>query len=582
VLRAFGGTGKNLIWYAEGCGINQEGIGVQISIPPPSFTTTYYALWTSDECGNSPCASVTVTIYQPPTPAVAGGDQSICNVLSTALEANTPTIGTGQWSVVSGPGSVSFSNSNDPGSVVIVSEMGIYTLRWTISTPGLCSPRTDDVNIEFGDQITVAGSSNSPVCEGDTIMLFSSISGATYSWTGPNGFTSSLQNPVILNATTTNSGDYSITVSNIPGGCPTSTGSTTVEVSGIPSAPTVSSVNLIGSQQDVCEGSTVTYSIVSPGAGSDYTWALAGGGNIMPTGTPDVVDIQWFATSGSYDLTVSETNASGCTGSQALLTVNIVPLTPAAITIFADNNPACAGSAVQFTADVTGGGTSPGFTWKKNGINAGSDSIFILTDPIDNDSITCELSSSSPCADPAVVLSNPIRLDVLDSLKIDCYTQPEPICAGTPTLLSPGDSFVTYLWSDGSVGPSITVEDAGIYWVMVTDASGCIATDTVLVEPCETSPVLYAPNAFTPNEDGRNDRFALVCSSADVLTEYEIFIYSRWGQLLYSSNDIGEGWDGKLNGKYCQPDVYTYFVHYSFTVAGGGTNKTAGTFTLIR
>jgi gliding motility-associated-like protein len=582
ILHANGGTGKNLIWYTEGCGTNQEGIGVEIHIPPPAVTTTYYALWTSDDCGNSQCASVTVTVYEPPTPAVAGGDQSVCNVLSTALEANTPVVGTGQWTSVSGPGSVSFSNSNDPNSVVIVSQMGIYTLRWTISTPGLCSPRADDVTIEFGDQITVSGSSNSPVCEGDSIALFSSISGATYAWTGPDGFTSNLQNPVIYNSTSANSGDYFITVSNIPGGCPTSSGSTTVEVSGIPAAPGISSANIIGSQQDVCEGSTVTYSIVSPGAGSDYTWDLSGGGNIMPTGSADVIDVQWFATSGSYDLTVSETNVSGCIGNPALLTVNILPLTPASITIFADNNPACAGSAVQFTTDITGGGTSPAFTWKKNGVTAGSDSVFTLTDPLDNDSITCELSSSSPCADPALVVSNSIKLDVLDSLKIDAYTEPEPICAGTPTVLSPGDSFASYLWSDGSIGPSITVEDAGIYWVMVTDASGCIATDTVLVEPCETSPVLYAPNAFTPNADGWNDRFTLVCSSADVLTEYEINIYSRWGQLLYSSNDIGEGWDGMVNGSPCQPDVYTYLVHYSFTVAGGGTNKTAGTFTLIR
>lgn len=582
-LTANGGSGDLVEWFTGSCGGTPAGTGTTISLMAPAVTTTYYARWTSGDCGNTACEQVTVTVDQAPSAADAGDDQSKCSTNQTQLQADFPAVGTGQWTVISGSGpGWSFSDINDPHSVFNIVTMGYYVLQWTISNGGSCPPSTDQVALEFGNILNVIVGSNSPVCEGDTIKLTSSISGADWSWSGP-GFNSNLQNPVIPNATLANAGVYTVDVSNIQGGCPNSSGSVTVEVSGIPAMPAVSSQNISGATQEVCAGSTFSYSIVSPVAGSTYTWDVgAGGGVIHPGGTSDVIDVEWLAASGTYDLTVFETNAAGCIGDPFVLNVSIMQATSPSVVIDSDPNPACPGTSVQFTAAALDAGTDPVYQWKRNGADVGGNaSVYILDEPAGNDRVTCLVTSSDLCASPAVVSADTIELIVYDPFTVSCYDE-DSICAGTPTMLDAGTGFTGYLWSDGSTGQTLTVQEEGIYWVIVTDNNGCAASDSVFVQPCEILPEIYAPNAFTPNGDGRNDRFFLVCSNADVIEDYEISVYSRWGQLIYRSNDIGEGWDGTLNGTPCQSEVYSYIASYRVANSSGGIQTLAGNVALIR
>src|SRR5207245_9628132 len=83
-------------------------------------------------------------------------------------------------------------------------------------------------------------SNGGPYCEGATISLSTpTVSGATYSWTGANGFTSALQNPTRSNATTVDAGTYSVTVT--VNGCTSAAGSTDVGVNATPTPPTETS-----------------------------------------------------------------------------------------------------------------------------------------------------------------------------------------------------------------------------------------------------------------------------------------------------------------------------------------------------
>ncbi len=104
---------------------------------------------------NPPCsdstANVTITIDQPPTTANAGPDQSVCGSSAT-LAANTPSIGTGTWSVVSGSGT--FANTHDPTTTVSGLSPGANVLRWTI-TNGACPASADDVTITSGSASTL-------------------------------------------------------------------------------------------------------------------------------------------------------------------------------------------------------------------------------------------------------------------------------------------------------------------------------------------------------------------------------------------------------------------------------------------
>ena len=160
-----------------------------------------------------------ITFYSSPTIANAGQDQTLCGVLTTNLAGNVPAIGTGTWSQISGPGVITFTNVNDPLTSITASTAGTYVLRWTI-TNGTCLASTDDVTITMSPAIIVTATSNSPVCEGNTLELYCDIDGATYSWTGPGGWISNVQNPTRPNATTAMTGTYNVVVSNIPGGCP--------------------------------------------------------------------------------------------------------------------------------------------------------------------------------------------------------------------------------------------------------------------------------------------------------------------------------------------------------------------------
>lgn len=73
---------------------------------------------------------------------------------------------------------------------------------------------------------------------------------------------------------------------------------------------------------------------------------------------------------------------------------------------------------------------------------------------------------------------------------------------------------------------------------------------------------VFVPNAFSPNEDGRNDTFLPYANC--VVTNYNLKIFNRWGKLVFESDAIDKGWDGKANGEQVQPDVFVYIITFSY------------------
>jgi len=452
-LTANGGSGTVIEWSEGSCGGNLVGTGPSLTINSPTTTTTYFARWNSTSCGYSSCENVTVTVYDPPTVANAGGDQSLCGTLTATLNGNNPLIGNGLWTQISGPGTVNFVNASLYNSTAIASIQGIYVLRWTITNGTICQPSYDDVFIEFGNGITVTAGSNSPICEGDTIFLTSSISGATYSWTGPNGFTSTVQNPSILNVTTANSGTYTIMVSNIPGGCPSTSNSTVVAVNTPPITPAISSQNVVGNRQDVCIGNLFPYTIENPTAGSVYTWSLTGGGTIINTASSNLINIMWNTVGGPDTLTVVETTADGCTGAPVILIIIVNSLSTASVSITVDNNPVCTGQPATLTATPVNGGTSPKYTWFVNGIQAPGTGMQTYTYiPINGDKVHVRQETSSPCAFPNLVYSDTISMSVTSTVTpgILISTPATSLCTGDlatiTSVITNGGSSPAYSW----------------------------------------------------------------------------------------------------------------------------------------
>lgn len=141
--------------------------------------------------------------------------------------------------------------------------------------------------------------------------------------------------------------------------------------------------------------------------------------------------------------------------------------------------------------------------------------------------------------------------------------------------------------SDGQfftdLSPNIPILDTGFIEITLeaTDENGCIYLDTIsgdFYRNCEEPCQIFVPNAFTPNGDMANDTFKPL---SDCEPEFYTFvIYSRWGEMLFRTNDFNETWDGNFKGKPASSDVYVWTLEYSFSGQGGETM--IGDVTIIR
>jgi gliding motility-associated-like protein len=122
------------------------------------------------------------------------------------------------------------------------------------------------------------------------------------------------------------------------------------------------------------------------------------------------------------------------------------------------------------------------------------------------------------------------------------------------------------------------VTTAGNYWVTVT-VNECKVSDTIHIKKCPEFTYFYFPSAFTPNGDGLNDIFR---PTGNDIVDFHLMVFDRWGQMLFETYDPGLGWDGKSNGQYAEPGIYTYVATYGSTDNPVETVKTTGTFTLVR
>jgi gliding motility-associated-like protein len=177
----------------------------------------------------------------------------------------------------------------------------------------------------------------------------------------------------------------------------------------------------------------------------------------------------------------------------------------------------------------------------------------------------------------------------LDTVNITVFPEPllyisyeDTLCFGNPVVLDPKDTFAEYEWSTGSNMPTIIAYEAGIYWLKIIDINGCRAIDIVTLEPCLIE--VLVPNAFTPNGDGLNDTFKPIFTGFEP-GDYRMDIYSKWGQLLFTTSTLSEGWDGRVNGQLVYPDTFVYVISYevpSYVMRVGLTSPITGRVSVIR
>ena len=270
----------------------------QDAIVSPAFAGTY-TLEVTDSYGCSDTDTTVVVVNTPPT-ATASNDGPVCQGQDVQLTGGPDGMSVYSWS---GPGSFS---SSEQSPIVSPAIAGTYTL--TVTDANGCSDSASTI-VVVNTLPTATASSNSPVCEGNTINLTGGPGGmSSYSWSGPDSFSSSDRSPSIPNATLAMAGDYILTVTN--GGCTSDPATTSVTVNSKPTATA-------SSNSPVCEGNTITLT-GGPGGMSSYSWS--GPDSFSSSDRSPSIPNATLAMAGDYILTVTD---GGCTSDPATTSVTV-------------------------------------------------------------------------------------------------------------------------------------------------------------------------------------------------------------------------------------------------------------------
>jgi len=152
------------------------------------------------------------------------------------------------------------------------------------------------------------------------------------------------------------------------------------------------------------------------------------------------------------------------------------------------------------------------------------------------------------------------------------------ICIGEMVILDAGEA-QSYLWSNNETSQLVYVENGGDYWVQYMDFNGCSYEDTITVVENEASVTLFVPNAFSPFADGINDTWSVVGEGVE---NYELYVYGRWGELVWSSSNIDDQWDGTYKGSLLPIDVYAYVMSYSSPCLGKKIIQKSGHVVIVK
>ncbi len=535
-------TGSSIVGITWFEGATQLGTGNSINVCPTgsntyraqaNYNTCFGQIVTVDDQITVSLSTGAVTLG-PANPTICVGD----SVALTASGANSYT-----WSPAAG-----LSQTTGDNVIAFPTTTTEYTVTGT--TPMCTSNNTITVTVNPLPALSVVPAGGS-ICIGDSIDLTAS-GGATYSWTNDGTLSSSTGTTVTAFPQVTTI--YTITGTDT-NQC---TNTTTTAVAAIPSPAIV----VVADPAHICPGDTSKISVY--GSAQTYTWSP---GSSL-TNTTGSLTYAYPASTTTYTVTADN---NGCTSTE-VTTISVEPFPT--INFTADIREGCQGLLVNFTDLTTPTGTS--WFW-----DFGDNLPFGSTSTIQNPShyyddagsfdVSLTVSSSNGCkmtmTYPDYILIHPIPLayfkvvpEVIVEYDSLAFFQDLSINADIWNWYF-GDSNSFHNTSNYQ-NPTHVYSDTGTYYpvLVVFNNYGCTDTITgkVVVQP---NTVIYVPNAFTPNQDPWNGKFKAYGEGIDLST-FQMRIFDRWGKIVFTSSDIEEGWDGKINGVIANQDAYVWYISY--------------------
>jgi gliding motility-associated-like protein len=532
---------------------------------------TYWVEATLNGCS----ASDTVIVNVVPLPvADLGPDQAICPGITVPLDASAP--------------GASCLWNNGQTTPLIQAGPGIWSVAVTANG---CTAR-DSLIISALPAPVVDLGPDTAVCDGDQLVLDAAFNGATYLWN--DGNTSPQR--------TVGAGTWHVEVS--ADGCTTSD---SILIATLPTpAPA------LPADTTLCPGATWVASATFPGAA--YLWSDNSAASSISISAP-----------GTYSVTVTLGSCSA-TAQTTVAYQNMDLLTLGPDTLL------CPGQAILLGSSMPGVSViwQDGFTGNLRTIaQAGTyqaqfalgncildDQINVAFTPLpdldlgpDRDLCQGDTAWLNPATGAAsfhwsngsAQLPLPVwqSATIIGQLAMDACTSSdtaiiqvhpwmEHVDLGPDRRICPEGSFLldatlagaSYTWNNGSQDPTLLVDRPGTYHVQITGT--CMdAADTVVVTEGRCATLVFIPNGFSPDGDGINDRFMATVS--DPVDHWELHLFNRWGEPIFTAHAPDQGWDGTVGGKEAPTGVYVWDLRYAADTDEGLENvHRQGTVTLLR
>lgn len=387
--------------------------------------------------------------------------------------------------------------------------------------------------------VNTNSSADTMLCLGQSVELWAS-GGISYSWTPTTSLNVSNQSNVI--ATPNVSTTYTVEITTTDG-CIIEEDIFVEVFNNVPQPVLPDTVPL-------CRGSNVD--IVASG-GNSYSWSPSTGLNTNsgPTVNCSVLNDQMYI--------VGFTNACGTVYDSVYVDVIIVNALAGNDTII------CPGDTAAIWAS---GGISYKWTPSSYTLNPIAPNTFAF--PASSEVFVVEVTDKNGCTDTASVF--------IDNYPIPQVTTNEDqygFIGDEFDLIATGSSSGgSYIWT-----PSESVEcptcpttitsplNSTSYIVTFTDNNGCVDQAAINIY---FDPIVYVPNTFTPDNDEHNNFFKVEASN---ITDFELLIFNRWGELIFVMNNPNDYWDGTYNGEICKDGTYVWKMTYK-SVRGEQTVQT--------
>ena len=492
-------------------------------VDTPLLSTVYYLTITNDGCSYSDYMTVNVynTVFDEPN------EETYCE-----NDASLSLVGP------SGFSSYEWVNQNDYNNVLAISNpSGDYEIVLALTTDINC-PDTTYFNVREISLPTIDAGEDTTICYGDNYLLraVSDYDGNDYVWTSnPSGFYSTNPNSYV---SPTEKTTYTITYSNtINCSLTDPTATITVDVD-------ASTLVDLGDNIEICLGDSVE--LVSSLGSGDFSWSSYPGA--LNFSSDSTISVQPQLNT-NYQLEISNVQCSN--EDFIYVMVNDTPNG-----LFVDNSiEVCEGQSFMISSTNPWSGS---YVWELPDGSSRTESSPVI-DPIQEGFYSLVVTDFNNCEG-----SDSIYVDVISYPTVDLGPD-QIICDGESTVFGSSLQGEQFEWSTGETSSTINVSTAGNYSVEVSNGN-CQSSDDIQLSVLPNPMLTEVPNFFTPNGDGFNDLFEIPIEN---VTSYSLKIYSRWGKLVFKTDDPNEHWDGKNGWFNASSGIYYYRLKFESTCTNG-------------